>query len=144
MKPIADPRADFAGHCAELLAAAGPVRWRRMFGGYGFYAGDLFFALIAGETLYLKADAQTIDAFRAAGSEPFVYSSRDRTMTMSYLSAPPEAMESPALMAPWARLALEAALRAAQLRRRPKARATAKAAAPAPKATRRRAPTPAR
>ena len=35
-------------------------------------------------------------------------------MSMNYYSAPDEAMESPQLMAPWARLALEAALLARQ------------------------------
>jgi hypothetical protein len=32
-----------------------------MFGGVGLYAGDLFFALIAGDVLYLKADKATHD-----------------------------------------------------------------------------------
>jgi DNA transformation protein len=35
-------------------------------------------------------------------------------MSMNYYSAPDDAMESPQLMAPWARLALEAALKARQ------------------------------
>jgi len=53
--------------------------------------------------------------FEAAGCEPFVYR-RDavagQAVSMSYFSAPHEAMESPPLMQPWARLALAAALRA--------------------------------
>lgn len=137
---MTDPKAAFAEHCTELLGSVGPVRAKRMFGGYGLYAGELFFALIAGETLYLKADAQTLEAFRAAGCEPFVYDARERRIAMSYQSAPAEAMESPALMAPWARRALEAALRAAALKRKPKASASAPGAAPARRATSARAP----
>ena len=39
----------------ELLASLGAVRARRMFGGWGLYAGDAFVALIADDQLYLRA-----------------------------------------------------------------------------------------
>ncbi len=42
-----------------------------MFGGVGLYAGDLFFALIAGDVLYLKADEATRDAREKAAARPF-------------------------------------------------------------------------
>lgn len=99
-------------HCLELLAPLGAVRARRMFGGHGLYCDDLFFALIALDRLYLKTDAMSQPAFAAAGSEPFVYDGTGKRVTMSYWTAPPAAMESPAEMQPWARLALAAALRA--------------------------------
>ena len=54
-------------HCLELLAPLGAVRARRMFGGHGLYCDDLFFALIASDRLFLKADAVTEPAFAAAG-----------------------------------------------------------------------------
>ena len=38
-----------------------------MFGGVGIYAGELFFALIADDTLYLKADDQTRSEFERRG-----------------------------------------------------------------------------
>jgi DNA transformation protein and related proteins len=104
----------FVEHCLELLAPLGAPRARRMFGGHGLYVDDVFVALVAFERLYLKVDADSAPHFAAAGCEPFVYDAKGRSMTMSYHSAPPEAMESPALMAPWARLALQAALRARQ------------------------------
>ena len=99
-------------HCRELLAPLGAVRARRMFGGHGFYIDELFVALIAFGRLYLKADAITRGRFEAAGCEPFVYDGQGKPVTMGYFTAPDDAMESPALMQPWARLALEAALRA--------------------------------
>ena len=105
--------AELVAHCLELLAPLGAVRSRRMFGGQGFYVDDLFIALIAYDRLFLKADAQTRPLFEAAGSEPFVYRrSDDAAISVGYFSAPEEAMESPALMEPWARHALSAALRA--------------------------------
>ena len=103
---------DLVAHCLDLLAPLGAVRARRMFGGHGLYCDDLFFALIIFDRLYLKVDAQSQPAFAAAGCEPFVYDAKGKPMTMSYWTAPPEAMESPALMQPWARQALAAALRA--------------------------------
>lgn len=103
---------DFVAHCIELLSPLGPARSRRMFGGHGFYVDDVFVALIFGERLYLKADAQTRPRFEAADCEPFVYDGAGKQVTISYWTAPDDAMESPLLMRPWARLAMEAALRA--------------------------------
>jgi DNA transformation protein len=100
-------------HCLELFAPLGHARAKAMFGGWGFYLDEMFFALIADETLYLKTDAETEDAFRDAGSWPFTYEYKDgRRVTMAYWSAPEDAMESPRAMHEWARLALSAALRA--------------------------------
>jgi DNA transformation protein and related proteins len=103
---------DLVNHCLELLAPLGAMRAKRMFGGHGLYVNDLFVALIVFERLYLKVDAQTQPAFRAAGCEPFVYDGKDKPITVSYWTVPAEAMESPHLMAPWARQAIAAALRA--------------------------------
>ena len=101
-----------AEHCLELLSPLGAARAKRMFGGHGLYVDDLFIAVIVDERVYLKADAQTQSSFAAANCAPWVYEGRDRPVTMGYWSCPAEAMESPALMQPWARLAVEAALRA--------------------------------
>lgn len=99
-------------HCLELLAPLGAVRARRMFGGHGLYVDDLFVAIIAFDRLYLKADETTREHFAAAGCEPFVYDGKGKVVTMGYWTVPAEAMESPQLMQPWARRAIEAALRA--------------------------------
>ena len=110
----------FVDHCLELLAPLGQVRARRMFGGHGLYIDDLFVAIIAFERLYLKADADSRPRFAAAGCEPFVYDAKSKAVTMSYWSAPPQALESPALMEPWARLAIAAALQARSLKTPPR------------------------
>ena len=103
---------DLIDHCLELLAPLGAVRAQRMFGGHGLYCDELFFALIAADRLYLKVDASTRPAFEQAGCEPFVYDAKTGSVALGYWSVPAEAMESPALMQPWARQALAAALRA--------------------------------
>lgn len=104
---------DFADYVVELLAPLGSVTARRMFGGHGIYSDGLMFALIANQVLYFKCDESTQGRFEAAGSQPFVYASRIRRVTLGYWSAPGDAMESTALAMPWARLALDAALRKA-------------------------------
>jgi DNA transformation protein len=135
-------------HCLELLAPLGKARSRRMFGGFGLYVDDLFVALILSQRLYLKADAQTRSQFEAAGGEPFVYEGKTAPVIISYWTVPPQAMDSPDGMQPWARLALDAALRAklskpARRRSRPTAKARAalaskRRATPPPKATKAR------
>jgi DNA transformation protein len=105
-------QAGFATYCSELLSAVGAVRGKRMFGGYGLYVDDLFVAIIVEDTLYLKTDNQSRPRFTDAGSRPFEYVARGEQHTMGYWSVPPDAMDSPLLMAPWARLAIDAALRA--------------------------------
>lgn len=108
----AAPTPEFVAYCLELLASAGPVRARRMFGGHGVYLDDLFVAIVVDDCLYLKADAQTRPLFETAGCLPFTYEAAGKRTSISYFSAPDEAMESPPLMRPWARHALSAALRA--------------------------------
>lgn len=108
---------DFARHCSELLSSVGRVDGKRMFGGYGLYVDGVFVALVAGDTLYLKADEQTQSRFSQAGCRRFEYSARGQQHETNYWSAPSEAMDSPALMEPWARLAMQAALRAGGGRR---------------------------
>jgi DNA transformation protein and related proteins len=106
-------KAEFATYCTELLASAGGVRASRMFGGYGLYIDDVFVAIITGETLYLKADQQTQARFEAAGGTRFEYIARGKKrQALGFWTVPPEAMDSPRRMQPWACLALEAALRA--------------------------------
>jgi DNA transformation protein len=97
----------------ELLAPVGPVSARRMFGGTGFHADGMMFALEADGTLYLKADDDSRARFDVAGGVPFVFESRRGTVTTHYLTPPDEALDSPDAMRPWALLALQAARRAA-------------------------------
>ena len=112
----------FTDLCIELLSPLGPVRTRAMIGGRGFYVDGLFMALIADGQFYLKADDISRERFVAAGCPPFSYATRDgERMVMSYYRPPEEALESPPLMLPWARLAFEAALRAANAKARPAA-----------------------
>ena len=107
---------EFATYCCDLLGAIGPCVLRRMFGGYGISRDGLTVAIMTdlgqGEKLWLKADDDSRALFEAAGCQRFGYQREGVARSMNYYSAPEEAMDSPQLMAPWARLALDAALKA--------------------------------
>jgi DNA transformation protein and related proteins len=113
---MAGARNHFVEHCLELFAPLGHARARRMFGGHGLYVDDLFVAIVAADRLYLKVDAISRAAFEVAGCEPFVYDAKSRSISLGYFTVPDDAIDSPAAMQPWARLGLEAALRAATSR----------------------------
>lgn len=95
----------------ELLEPLGVVSTRRMFGGHGVYCDGVFIAIVVDGQLYLKVDELTQPAFTSAGCEPFVYTSRGKPVPMSYWSVPEEALDCADEMRPWARRAIEAALR---------------------------------
>ncbi len=104
---------DFTDWVAEQLSVLGPIRVRSMFGGFGVYLDDLFFAIIDEDVLYFKADDANRDRFQEAASEPFRYPMKDGVMmSLSYYAAPESALDDPEELLAWARLGLDAALRA--------------------------------
>lgn len=113
-------RSDFAQYCCELLQTVGPCTAKRMFGGWGISTEGLTIGITAdlgdGEKLWLKASDDSRHQWEAAGCERFIYASTKDgepvSRSMNYYSAPEEAMDAPHAMAPWARLALQAAVAA--------------------------------
>lgn len=108
--PSRDPLVEYL---LELLAPLGSMQARRMFGGWGVYTDGIMIGLVAGEALHLKVDEQTRAAFEAVGGAPFVFDTKGKSVATSYWSLPDEALDSPEAMQPWARMALDAALRKA-------------------------------
>ena len=111
-------RSDFVDHVIETMRMFGPVESRRMFGGWGLYHQNLFFALIAGDTMYLKSDEENRAEFDARGLEPFAFEKKGERIETHYRAVPEEALEDPVEMARWARLGYAAALRAASAKAR--------------------------
>ena len=107
---------DFANYCCDLMGGVGPCVAKRMFGGFGISTDGLTVAILAdlgdGEKLWLKGDDSTRSRYEAAGCKIFTYPMKGMPRSMNYFSSPEEAMDSPDAMRPWARLALECALRA--------------------------------
>jgi len=122
---------DFVQHALDLLAALGPVQARAMFGGHGIYHRGAMFGLLADDELFLKTDGETRERFLAAGCQPWVYVGPRGPQPTAYYRPPDPALEDPEAMLPWARLAAEAAGRAAaaKLKKATKVRAKPPAAA---------------
>ncbi|HUU25644.1 MAG TPA: TfoX/Sxy family protein [Methyloceanibacter sp.] len=100
------PSEGFKEFIQDQLAGFGPVTIRNMFGGAGVYADGVMFALLAGDTLYLKADATTAPAFEAEGMSPFTYTPNGKApVAMSYWEVPPRLLEEADELAAWARAA---------------------------------------
>ena len=103
----------------ELFVEFGPVDVRRMFGGVGVFVDERMIALVSRETIYLKADAETIPDFESEGLAPFSYATKDgeRKLT-SYWRMPDRLYDDPEELARWARAAQAVAQRAASRRRK--------------------------
>ena len=109
-----------ADHVLDLLTPLGGVTRRYMFGGWGFYKDGLFFALIADGKFYLKTGPCNVQEFRDAGLAEWQYQTEKGTMSMNYHEAPEAALESPPLMARWAKKGLAAAQEAVAKKRKRK------------------------
>ena len=109
-----------AEHLEDLLRPLGTIRLRRMFGGYGIYADERFFAVVVDDQLYFKTDAVSRPQFEAAGLEEWVYLKDGKPVRMSYFRPPEEIYENEEILRQWGRLALDAAQRARKPTRRKK------------------------
>ena len=114
-------RTDFTDWVEEQLAPLGTIRIKSMFGAFGLYADELFFAIIDDDVLFFKADDINRERFVEAGSEPFTYPLKDGTQqSLSYYTAPESALDDRDELLDWARLGLESALRARALKTKKK------------------------
>ncbi len=111
----------------ELFEPFGAIDIKRMFGGLSLSADGLTFALVSRETLYLKADEETISWFELEGSAPFSYEAKGGPRVLaSYWRMPERLYDDPDETADWARAALAVARRAALKKPPMKAVATKK------------------
>ena len=90
--------AKFKAFIEDQLSDIRDLLIKRMFGGFGFYAGETFFAIIAYDRFYLWMGE---DDPRAAGLAPF---SPKGTYSMGrYLEVPAEVLEDRDQLLAWAR-----------------------------------------
>jgi DNA transformation protein len=115
--PVTDGFIEFV---IEQLDPVGPITPKRMFGGVGLYAGDVFFGLIAGDVLYLKTDETVRAVMKKAGAKPFQpYPGQGRGKTQ-YYSVPVSVLEDSDTLAAWTKrsIAITGPRRAKALRYR--------------------------
>ncbi|KAF0231081.1 MAG: DNA transformation [Beijerinckiaceae bacterium] len=104
----------------DLFEPFGVVRLKRMFSGYGVYAGDFCIALALNPGLCMRVDDETRAAFEAAGALPFTYAKQGKTITVQkWWRLPDEMVDDPDEIARWAQLSLEVARRLPPKKKRP-------------------------
>lgn len=102
----------FKTYVLEQLSRLRPdVRPRAMFGGVGLYAGELFFALIDDDVVFLKVDDVNRPAFEAEGMGPFMPFGPEGEV-MQYYELPEGLLDEPEDLRRWVEGAIEVAGRA--------------------------------
>lgn len=103
-----DPFHEFV---AELFRGLGQVTIKRMFGGAGVWHEGIMFALLADDTIFIKADAPLRAALTEEGSYPFVWQrpSDGAEIDLGYVSLPSAALDDPDEAVIWGRKALAVA-----------------------------------
>jgi DNA transformation protein len=102
---------EFTEFLHEVFELAGPITIRRMFSGHTLYLDGLPVGIVFDDTLYLKADAETRQAFEALQLPQFTYRKKDKTIALPYFQAPDFILEDRQEAALWLRKSFEASLR---------------------------------
>ena len=124
--PVTDRFTEFV---VDQLEACGPIASKRMFGGVGIYADDLFFALLDNDVLYLKVDDSNRADFEAAGTGPFrPYG--DGGEVMQYYEVPVDVLEDATELGRWAAKAIAVARAKKASKSKPRVRAKKTRTAP--------------
>lgn len=104
----------FHTYVEDLFASLGRIRIRKMFGGAGVYSGEDMFALINEDRVYVKSDDTLKADLESEGGESFEWTnpSTGKTIKMSYVSLPVDALDDRVSASDWARKALDVAIQA--------------------------------
>lgn len=98
---------DFLTYVLDLFADLGPINTNKMFGGTGLYIDGAMFAVVFGDTLYMKADKALAKEYTANGSVPFQYDTKTGVRIIAGLTSLPEsALDDPDEALIWARKSL--------------------------------------
>ena len=104
----------FHTYVEDLFANLGRIRIRKMFGGAGVYSGEDMFALIDKDQVYVKSDDALKESLQSEGGSPVEWTnpSTGKTIKMSYVSLPVNALDDRDEASAWGRKALDVAVQA--------------------------------
>jgi DNA transformation protein and related proteins len=100
--------AQFNAFVLDLLGAVRPVTARRMFGGVGYYADGLFFAIADDDVLYFRVDEASRSYYEAEDLQAFAPMGPG-TKSMNYYSVPARLYDDTEELTVWLQRALGAA-----------------------------------
>ena len=89
----------------DQLSGLNAIRCKKMFGGYGIYYQELFFAIISNDRLYFKTDPIFAKEFKSYGMEPFQPNPKQKLK--NYYEVPEEILEDKEILIQWARRSSE-------------------------------------
>ena len=97
----------------DLLSELDGVQSRAMFGGWGIYQHGVMFAIVVDDELYFKTGDSNRADYEKAGSEPFTYTSKNRSkpVVMSYWKVPANVLDDRFEILRWAQRSCLAALK---------------------------------
>jgi len=104
----------FNTYVEDLFANLGRIRVRKMFSGAGVYSGEDMFALIDKDKVYVKSDDALKERLQSEGGESYEWTNPNtgKTIKMSYVSLPVNALDDRDEATAWARQALDIAIEA--------------------------------
>lgn len=102
-------RKELLDYILEQLERVTPVRAKAMFGGYGIYAGEHFFALVAGESLYLKVDDTNRPDYERLGTR--IFQPYAEGMALPYFELPLDMLEDTEELRSWVEKSVDVARR---------------------------------
>ena len=122
MKIKADQDRSLVDFLFEQLPDIEDLRFRRMFGAYGIYAGTLFFALVHAGKIYFKTNFDTRPRYEKAKMGPFAIDGE--VILKNYYQLPIEVLEDEAELLVWAREAVSIATEPKPKKKRKKTQAS--------------------
>lgn len=97
---------DFLQYVLDQLSGWGNVHVNKMFGGAALYQGELAFAMISNDIVYLKVDDTNKEKYIAAGStqlKPF----KNNATVLSFYNIPGDVLEDSDKFVVWAKESLD-------------------------------------
>jgi DNA transformation protein len=97
------PTNSFRDFVLEQLTALPDLRCKRMFGGYGLYCGEMFFAILFDGRVYFKTNPATLAEYMEYGASVFAPSKKQ--ILRNYREVPADILEDSERLLIWARKA---------------------------------------
>ena len=100
----------YIDYILDLLLPLGNIKAKKMFGGYGIYKDNIFFALVIDNILYFKVGDNNRSQYDSFDSKPFSYEGKNKKIvTMSYWEVPIDILEDNTKLTQWVQHAVRAA-----------------------------------
>jgi DNA transformation protein and related proteins len=101
---------DYLRWVLEQLSGAEGISSRRMFGAFGLYRNDVFFAIISDDTLYFKVSDSSRADYETRGMARFRPYRDKPQVSMSYYEVPADVIEDAEECVRWAMRAVAASV----------------------------------